>query len=87
MMMDFVGARRSGSTNVYGDLLPQTIIDNNYNKGNMITSGYVYLEKGMHKFHMPYFEGHYDQKLELEWIVPETGTFTLVPAEAFYLAN
>ena len=63
------------------------IVDNNYNRGNMITTGYVYLEKGMHKFNMAYFEGHYDQKLELEWIVPETGTFTLVPAEAFYLAN
>ena len=30
MMMDFVGARESGSTTVYGDLLPQVIIDNNY---------------------------------------------------------
>ncbi len=30
MMMDFVGARVSGSKTVYGDLLPQVIIDNNY---------------------------------------------------------
>ena len=30
MIMDFVGARTSGSYTVYGDLCPQAIIDNNY---------------------------------------------------------
>lgn len=30
VLSDFVGARTSGSYTVYGDLLPQTIIDNNY---------------------------------------------------------
>ena len=61
------------------------IIDNNYNKGNSVTTGYVYLEKGMHKFRMPYFEGHYDEKIELSWLTPGTTAFTLVPAEAFFL--
>lgn len=63
------------------------IIDNNYNKGNMITTGYVYLEKGMHKFHMPYFEGHYDEKIELSWLLPGAKSYVLVPAEAFFLAE
>ena len=61
------------------------IIDNNYNKGNSITTGYVCLEKGLHKFRMPYFEGHYDEKIELSWILPGEDTFTPVPAEVFYL--
>lgn len=30
ILSDFVGARTSGNYTVYGDLLPQTIIDNNY---------------------------------------------------------
>ena len=30
VLMDFVGARRSGNYTVYGDLCPQAIIDNNY---------------------------------------------------------
>lgn len=30
ILSDFVGARRSGDYTVYGDLLPQAIIDNNY---------------------------------------------------------
>lgn len=30
ILMDFVGARRSGTFTVYGDLCPQAIIDNNY---------------------------------------------------------
>ena len=65
----------------------QLIIDSNYNRGNTVTSGYAYLEKGLHKFRMPYFEGHYDQKIELGWIVPDTGGFVPVPAEAFYPAE
>lgn len=63
------------------------IVDNNYNKGNMITTGYAYLEKGLHKFHMPYFEGHYDQKIELGWKIPSSKSFVRIPAEAFYLAK
>jgi len=60
------------------------IIDNNYNKGNSITTGYVYLEEGLHKFRMPYFEGHYDEKLELSWIKPGGAAFFRVPAEVFF---
>lgn len=30
ILSDFVGARRSGNFTVYGDLLPQAIINNNY---------------------------------------------------------
>ena len=30
MIMDFVGARKSGNYTVYGDLCPQAIINNNY---------------------------------------------------------
>lgn len=30
MLLDFVGARESHGLTVYGDLLPQTIINNNY---------------------------------------------------------
>lgn len=63
------------------------VIDNNYNKGNIISTGYVYLEEGMHKFRMPYFEGHYDEKIELGWMVPGCRTFSPVPAENFYLAK
>lgn len=63
------------------------VIDSNYNKGNTISTGYVYLEKGMHKFRMPYFEGHYDEKIELSWLTPGTTAFTLVPAEAFFLGQ
>jgi len=62
-----------------------TIINNNYNKGNSITTGYVYLEKGLHKFRMPYFEGHYDEKIELSWSLPGATSFTRIPAEAFFL--
>ena len=61
------------------------VIDNNYNKGNSITAGYVYLEEGLHKFRMPYFEGHYDEKIELDWITPASESFVSVPAEVFYL--
>jgi len=61
------------------------IIDNNYNKGNSITTGYVFLEKGLHKFRMPYFEGHYDEKIELDWCTPDSGDFTQVTAEVFFL--
>lgn len=63
------------------------IIDNNYNKGNSITTGYVYLEKGLHKFRMPYFEGHYDEKIELKWLTPGSSGFVPVPAEVFYLSK
>lgn len=63
------------------------LIDNNYNRGNIITAGYAYLEKGLHKFRLPYFEGHNDEKIELGWIVPGSETFVPVPAEAFYQAN
>lgn len=38
VMMDFVGARTSGSYTVYGDLCPQAIIDNNY-KYRMLRKG------------------------------------------------
>ena len=65
----------------------QMLIDSNYNKGNVVTTGYVYLEKGLHKFCLPYFEGHYDEKIELTWIVPGTSSFVPVPAEVFYLAD
>ena len=65
----------------------QMIIDNNYNKGNMITSGYAYLEKGLHKFRLPYFEGHYDEKMELQWIAPGESSFVAIPAGAFFLAK
>ncbi len=30
IVMDFVGSRKTGSTTVYGDLLPQAVIDNNF---------------------------------------------------------
>lgn len=60
------------------------IINNNYNKGNIITTGYVYLEAGLHKFRMPYFEGHNDEKIELSWIIPGTNSFVLIPAEVFF---
>ncbi len=60
------------------------IIDNDYNKGNVITTGYVYLEEGMHKFRMPYFEGHYNEKVELDWLIPGASSFTTIPAEAFF---
>jgi len=60
------------------------IIDNNYNKGNSITTGYVYLEKGLHKFRMPYFEGHYDEKIELKWVTPGATSHVRVPAEVFF---
>ncbi|MBQ2044833.1 MAG: hypothetical protein II261_08360 [Bacteroidaceae bacterium] len=32
LMMDFVGKRKTGSYTVYGDLLPQAVIDNNYRR-------------------------------------------------------
>jgi hypothetical protein len=32
LMMDFVGNRKTGSYTVYGDLLPQAVIDNNYRR-------------------------------------------------------
>lgn len=63
------------------------VINNNYNVGNSISTGYVYLEEGLHDFRMPYFEGHYDEKVELGWMVPGTRAFAPVPAEAFYLAK
>lgn len=63
------------------------VVDNDYNKGNMITTGYVCLEAGLHEFKMSYFEGHYDEKLELGWIVPGAGGFVPVPAEAFFLSK
>lgn len=63
------------------------VIDNNYNKGNIVSTGTVYLEEGLHKFRMPYFEGHYDQKIELGWAVPGTIQFVPVPAGAFYLSK
>lgn len=63
----------------------QLIVDNNYNRGNSVTEGHVYLEAGLHKFRMPYFEGHYDEKLELIWTVPGSASPAPVPAEAFYL--
>lgn len=63
------------------------IIDNNYNRGNSITTGYVYLEEGLHKFRMPYFEGHYDEKIELKWMTPGSSAYTKVPAEIFYLSQ
>jgi len=61
------------------------IIDNDYNKGNSITTGYVYLEEGMHRFRMPYFEGHYNEKIALDWLTPGASDFTMVPAEVFFL--
>ena len=64
-----------------------TVIDNNYNKGNSITAGYAYLEKGLHKFCMPYFEGHYDEKIELSWILPREDTYSEVPSEVFFLTT
>ena len=63
----------------------QMIVDNDYNKGNVVSTGYAYLEKGLHKFAMPYFEGHYDEKISLEWLVPGTGSYVRIPAEAFFL--
>ena len=63
------------------------VVDNNYNKGNSVTTGYAYLQAGLHKFRMPYFEGHYDEKLVFEWIVPGSASFCAVPAEAFFLAK
>lgn len=63
------------------------VVDNNYNKGNMISTGTAYLEEGLHKFRMLYFEGHYDEKIELEWAVPGAGSFSIIPAGAFYLAR
>ena len=65
----------------------QLVIDNNYNKGNIVTKGLVYLEKGFHRFRMPYFEGHFGEKIELSWLVPGTSSFAIVPADAFYLAR
>ena len=60
------------------------IIDNDYNKGNIISTGAAYLEAGLHKFRMPYFEGHNDQKIELGWALPGSIRFTPVPAEVFF---
>lgn len=60
------------------------IVDNNYNKGNSLARGYVYLEAGMHKFRMPYFEGHYNEKIELNWLTPGASEFVRVPAEVFF---
>lgn len=65
----------------------QLIVDSNYNRGNTITTGSAYLEAGFHKFRMPYFEGHYDEKVQLDWLVPGSGSFAVVPAESFYLAK
>ena len=63
------------------------VIDNNYNRGNIVTTGFAYLEKGLHKFRMPYFEGHNDEKIELGWLVPGAVSFVTIPAEAFYRAE
>lgn len=63
------------------------VVDNNYNRGNMITTGYAYLEKGLHFLSMSYFEGHYDQKIELGWITPGSISCVPIPADAFYLAK
>ena len=63
------------------------IVDINFNVGNSVATGYVFLEAGLHKFRMPYFEGHYDQKIELSWLVPGTKAFVPIPAEAFWLAK
>ena len=60
------------------------IIDNNYNRGNSIMTGYSYLEEGMHKFRMLYFEGHYDEKIALDWMIPGCSTFVPVPAASFF---
>lgn len=60
------------------------LVDNDYNKGNMISVGAAYLEAGLHKFRMLYFEGHYDQKIEFSWAVPGTTRFEPVPAEVFF---
>ena len=60
------------------------IIDNDYNKGNIISTGAAYLEAGLHKFRMPYFEGHNDQKIMLCWSLPGSIRFTPVPAEVFF---
>lgn len=63
------------------------VIDNDYNKGNMVSTGTVYLEEGLHKFRMSYFEGHYDEKLEFGWAVPGSLQFVPVPAELFFLSK
>ena len=63
------------------------VIDNNYNRGNIVTTGFAYLEKGLHKFRMPYFEGHNDEKIDLGWRTPGTNSFVTIPAEVFYPAN
>jgi hypothetical protein len=60
------------------------IIDNDYNKGNIISTGAAYLEAGLHKFRMPYFEGHYDQKIVMSWALPGCIRFTPVPAGVFF---
>lgn len=65
----------------------QMIIDNNYNKGESITTGYVFLEEGLHKFRMLYFEGHYDEKIELTWITPGSDTYLPIPAESYFRNN
>lgn len=63
------------------------IVDNDYNKGNMISTGAAYLEQGMHKFRMLYFEGHFDEKIELGWMVPGSDSYVKIPAEAFFQAR
>lgn len=63
------------------------VIDSDYNRGNVVSTGYVYLEEGFHKFRMLYFEGHYDEKIELDWLVPGSRAFAPVPSEAFFLSH
>jgi len=65
----------------------QLVVNNDYNKGNMISTGEAYLEKGYHKFCMKYFEGHYDEKLELSWLAPGSRSYVIIPAEAFCQAK
>ena len=61
------------------------VCNNNVRVGYSIANGSVYLEKGLHRFRVRYFEGYGGESFCLKWQVPESNSFQDLPGEVLFI--
>lgn len=81
-LYEFILLTNDGADLYIGEALA---CDNDQHRGLQTANGSIYLQKGLHKYRIRYFEGYGGESFSLKWIKPGSKVAQEIPDENLYL--